>query len=164
MKYLSDVGINKAPENGDLDVDGDIYSNGAKVLDTTSVIAPENRSGGFYLGTISSSTLGTTGNKVISGVGFTPKLVRFSVLPGPATTSSAIDGHGAMTTSSQYFTTTYSGGGNYRKVSETSYCIGWTNNTSSQLLCSYVSMNADGFTINVALASSTFDVAFEAYA
>lgn len=128
-------------------------------------VTSKQRQGGFYIGTISGATLGTTGNKAITGVGFTPKMVRFSSLPTSSTgaTNTAL---GAMTASSQYVvlnaTDTSTGRGRY---SSTSYCIGLVGPGSSTpfLLASYVSMDADGFTINVATASSAFDIAYECY-
>ena len=53
---------------------------------SSNSVGPAARTGGFFIGTISGSTvLNTTGNKAITGVGFTPKLVRFSVLPTAST-------------------------------------------------------------------------------
>lgn len=130
-----------------------------------SAVTPDKRSGGFKVGTIVGSTLGTTGNKSITGVGFTPRLVRFTVLPSASTTSSNY-GSGAMTSSSQYYAAITSTGSGRTRNSSTTACIGWIGDTVSTpvLLANYVSMDADGFTINVTTASSAFDVAYEAYA
>lgn len=130
----------------------------------TGAVGPSKRSGGFKIGTISGSTLGTTGNKNITGVGFTPKLVRFTVL-GTSSTSVAFASTGAMTSSNQYYAATASSSGGYARVSSTSACIAvvTAGSTTLNLSAAYVSMNADGFTINVTAAFGTFDVAYEAY-
>lgn len=116
----------------------------------------------FFIGEIAAATLGTTGNKAITGVGFTPKLVRFLVIT-PAAVTAAVYGMGSMTAQAQFFSTSYASGTNLRRTGSTVNCIGWTDNTSSQLICTYLSMDADGFTITVNTASSTFAVAYEAY-
>ena len=127
-------------------------------------VTPEKRSGGFNVGVISAAVLGTTGDKAITGVGFEPKLVRFTVLPTASTTAILV-GQGAMTASSQYY---YAGinSGTFGRNSSTSACIAWISGGSStpSFLASYVSMDADGFTINVSTANSAFSVAYEAYA
>lgn len=127
-------------------------------------VTPAMRTGGFKMGVIPGATFGTTGNKAITGVGFMPKLVRFTMLPGAATTSSAIQANGAMTTSSQYVATSYASTTASRKVSSTTACIAYTDASTSVMVAAYVSMDADGFTINVSVANSVFDIAYEAYA
>lgn len=131
-----------------------------------AAVTPEKRSGGFKIGTIAgASVLNTTGNKAITGVGFTPKLVRFTILPTAATTSATM-AVGAMTATSQYIMgASSSSSPAYAKNNSTSACLGWLTqgSTTFTLLASYVSMDADGFTINVSAASSTFDAAYEAY-
>ncbi len=127
-------------------------------------VTPEKRSGGFNVGVISAAVLGTTGDKAITGVGFKPKLVRFTVM-GTASTAAIITGVGAMTSTSQFYAASiYSGV--YGRNSSTSACIGWVTGGSSTpyLLASYVSMDDDGFTINVGTANNAFSVAYEAYA
>ena len=137
---------------------------GSKLADAS--VTPVKRSGGFFIGTIAGATLGTTGNKVITGVGFIPKLVRFTVTP-TASTAITLVGIGSMTTTSQYYLactsqSTPTGSRN----SSTSACIGWLTSgvSTPALLASYVSMDADGFTINVGTANGAFDIAYEAYA
>lgn len=129
---------------------------------------PEKRSGGFKVGVIPGSTFATTGLKSITGVGFTtPELVRFTVLFTNSAASSNIS-NGAMTSSNQ-FTVSAAGtsaGGAESRYGSTSNCISWiaAGSSTPSLLASYVSMDNDGFTINVSSASSAFDVAYEAYA
>lgn len=136
---------------------------------TTPAIADDSvtaakRSGGFKIGVILGATLGSTGNKAVTGLGFKPKLVRFTVLP-TASTAAILIGFGAMTETDQFYVTGISSG-TFGRNSSTSACIAWVNGGSStpQLLAGYVSMDSDGFTINVTSSSSTFPVAYEAYA
>lgn len=141
------------------------YSTAASPLGVGK-IGPARRSDGYRAGVIPKATLGTTGNKVISGLGFKPKMVRFTLLTSTDTTSS-ITGFGVMDDAGTQFTQlnyVSASGSVQRKASGTGNCIGWTNQTTSQFLASYVSMNPDGFTINVDIASSAFDVGYEAYA
>lgn len=128
-------------------------------------VGPADRSGGFYIGTIAGATLGTTGNKVITGVGFTPKLVRFEVIPSNSTTV-VLSARGAMTTSAQYAVAVSGSSSDHSRYGTTSNCIAWVSGGSvtPSLLASYVSMDSDGFTINVTTAANNFSVAYEAYA
>lgn len=140
-------------------------SGGIRVADAG--ITPAKRTGGFYIGNIPGATLGSTGNKAITGVGFTPKLVRFTVIVTNSSGAS-IMGFGAMTPSAQFYKTIGTDGTVTNRVASTTDCIGWvtgtTNTTTPSLKCQYVSMDADGFTINVSIAIATFSVSFEAYA
>ena len=123
------------------------------------------RSGGFFIGEISGATLGSTGNKAITGVGFTPKLVRFTIRVSGTSSSAFILSFGAMTATSQFYTSGAGDGTNAFRAGLISACIGWsTAGGTLSLLASYVSMDADGFTINVSTAGTTFAVAYEAYA
>ncbi len=126
-------------------------------------VTPAKRTGGFYIGEITGATLGSTGNKAVTGVGFTPKMVRFTLRTPSAGTTSAINGTGGMTPTFQFFTINFSSATASRRTGSTTACIGWTDDTTTQLSCSYVSMDADGFTINVATASSIFPVVYEAH-
>lgn len=154
---ITDKRIQTGSVPGDGTVDTDQLADNA--------VTPSKRSGGFYIGSISGATLGTTGNKAITGVGFTPKLVRFKVVPSSSATA-ATEGTGAMTASSQYYAaSTSTNTPTSSRNGSTSACIGWLGTGSTPLfLAAYVSMNADGFTINVTTANSAFDVAYEAYA
>lgn len=144
-------------------------TNDASFNDGTGFVAgaitPASRSGGFFIGSISGATLGSTGNKSVTGVGFTPKLVTFALKGGAAATDQALHGYGAMDENGTQFVhfTADSSTGAVRRGSSDSACIAWTSTTTTQLLAAYVSMDADGFTINVSSASSTFAVAYVAY-
>lgn len=128
-------------------------------------MTPEKLTGGFKIGVIPSATLGSTGSKSITGVGFKPRLVKFYSLV-PASDTDMSYGNGAMDDSGSQFAVTISATGSYRgrNSSQTSAYIlksaasgSWVNNFS------YVSMDSDGFTINVVTATSSVPVAFEAY-
>lgn len=128
-------------------------------------ITPDKRSGGFKIGTIAGSTFGTTGNKAITGVGFKPKLVRFTIAP-TASNAAAQTGVGAMTASAQFVSCTWSSATpSAGRISATDGCIGWMSSSSSfGMKSSYVSFDNDGFTIKVDTAGGAFDIAYEAYA
>jgi hypothetical protein len=132
---------------------------------TPGAVGPEDRGGGFKLGTIPASTFGTLGIKPITGVGFTPKLVRFTIMP-TASTSTMATGNGAMTSTSQFWTYTSFDGTSKARDSGTTACIviRSTGTNLAVVTASYSSMDADGFSINVTTAAATFDVAYEAYA
>jgi hypothetical protein len=115
------------------------------------------------IGTLTGATLGTTGNKAVTGVGFTPKIVMFDIVPSNSATV-VLDGSGAMTASGQY-TKSFSGSsGGHSRYGSTSNCISWVSagSVTPSLLASRVSMDADGFTINVTTAANNFDVAWKA--
>lgn len=128
-------------------------------------VTASKRSEVAKVGIISAATLGTTGNKAITGIGFKPKLVRFKMLQNPGTVNT-IYGDGAMTDSDQYTTAATGDGSNRARYSSTSNCISGVGSGSATpfILASKVSMNADGFTINVTTASNAFDWAYEAIA
>lgn len=134
-------------------------------LDTLGqgVVTAEKRSGGFYIGTIPSSTFTTTGNKAITGVGFKPKLVEFTLSRTGAT--NALMSMGAMDEHGNQFV-------RYSNASASGY---WSNGKSNSCImeaapdntwgmqASYVSMDNDGFTINVTNTGAS-PVYYKAYA
>lgn len=136
----------------------------AKIAD--EAVTPAKRSGGFQIGSMAGSTLGTAGNVSVTGVGFIPKLVRFTVLASASGTNQN-EGSGAMTDSSQFWTTSASNtSGTAVRAAGTDAAIAWipATSTTPSFKASYVSMDADGFTINVTTANTSFDIAYEAYA
>lgn len=119
----------------------------------------------YALGTITAATLGTTGNKAVTGLGFRPRLVRFTLAPS-ATGTTATTASGGMTDSAQWYTTAAaSNAPAASRNSSSAACIGYVSAGSSTpiLLASRQSMDQDGFTINVSTASSNFDVIYEAF-
>lgn len=129
-------------------------------------VTPAKRTGGFFIGSVPASTFSSTGVKSITGVGFTPKLVRFTIMP-TANTAVSVAGSGGMTSASQFWTFTSSLTGNWARESGTTACIvARSPGTNTPLFTAvYSAMGADGFSINVTTASgSAWDVAYEAYA
>lgn len=127
---------------------------------------PEKRSGGAKVGVIPGSTFATTGNKAITGLGFKPKLVRFTgVGSDNAATSSksfgAMDSSGNQFMVLEYVTNAPAAG----RRSATNYCVGYMSTTSGYgLAAGFVSMDEDGFTLNCVLAGTAYDFYYEAYA
>lgn len=123
----------------------------AKIAD--AAVTAAKRSQVVAIGTISPTT---TGNFSVTGVGFTPKLVRFTAMLS-ASTSASNYGVGAMTSSAQYVASIAPDGSSGSRNSSTSACIGVLNQASStwNTLGSYVSMDSDGFTINFSTASGS---------
>lgn len=100
-------------------------------------------------------------------MGFKPKLVRFTIIP-PSHVNALNAANGAMTEDSQYVAAI---GANHNparaaRYSSTSASVAYIDSGTGSLLASakYVSMDSDGFTLNVTTASSSYDVAYEAYA
>lgn len=118
-------------------------------------------------GVLSTATLGTTGNKVVTGLGFQPKAVFFEVLPTDNATIH-LHGRGFMSTAAQYAIGGASSGSQSNRVSSSSNCIGWSSAGNGlgvwSLLGSRVSLDADGFTINLSIASNAFPIAWVAIA
>lgn len=174
--YWAEVGQILLPANATTVTNGmitDTRTMASAVLSSSSIstpkiadgaITPTKRTGGFATGVVAAAALGSIGNKSITGVGFTPKLVRFTVLP---TGTGAVQfGVGAMTTTSQYYSAVGADSGSGRtRLSGTDGVIAWgTTGATPDMKASYVSMDADGFTINVSVAQSSFAIAWEAYA
>ena len=131
-------------------------------------VTPDKRSGGFAMGSIPSATLGTTGNKAITGLGFTPKHVDFDLLPTDSSSGTAFFASGAMNDSGlQFYTAIAVSPTSQSRISNTNAAFAYPSSSSStthSLTMEYVSMDADGFTVNVVKASSTFAVRYRAYA
>lgn len=129
-------------------------------------LGPASRTGGFFIGNIPAASFSTIGNRSVTGLGFTPKLVRFTIL-ATSTTGAILMGNGAMTPLAQYYVANSAdAAANRARNSSTSACIGWLTpgSVTPIMLASYVSMDTDGFTINVGTADGTFAVEYEAYA
>lgn len=117
------------------------------------------------IGVISSSVFGTTGNKTVTGVGFKPQLIKtFPLITG---TGAAQYANGVATASSQYISafTIVGASATYNRINSSSGFIGFAaSSTGWALFASLVSMDADGFTINVTTAANDFSYVYEAYA
>lgn len=124
-------------------------------------ITPAMRNGGFFIGVIAAASLGSTGNLAVTGVGFTPKKVRFTIL---YPTSGSTSGHanGAMTTSAQFYNASSANGTNGFRFSSQAKCFGAISaSTTPAVEAQYVSMDAGGFTVNVTTANTNYAVAYE---
>lgn len=125
---------------------------------------PAKRSGGFKLGIIPGATFGTTGNKTITGVGFTPKMVRFWLVP-TSSAAAAQTAIGAADDTTQSAAATFSSSGTAGRESSTNRCIFWMSAANAiGMSTGFVSFNSDGFVLNVYAANSAFSVAYEAFA
>lgn len=118
-------------------------------------------------GQIPAATFSTTGNKTISGLGFRPRFVRFTLLQTSAATSARTLQGVATSSSSQYCTYTLSSetsaSGTTTNSSET-YCICWRENkTTDGMRSSFVNFTDDGFIINVNLANGAIPIQYEAW-
>ena len=138
--------------------------NGQAIADGS--VNPAKRSGGFKVGTIPGSTFGSTGNKSITGVGFKPKYVEFEVIFSSSTTSLRT-GKGWMDESGgQGMAATATNGSSVSSTAlATARCIGWLSvGAATRVMgASFVSMDNDGFTINVNETASSFDVVYRAF-
>lgn len=100
---------------------------------------------------------GSTGNQSVSGVGFQPKVVEFQQLNTSATTAHFM-ARGAMDESGNQWA--MGTGGNLSNIfrnSSSSKCIMFysaVTDATPELQATYVSMDSDGFTINLDIASA----------
>ena len=157
--------------------EGDIWINPSETpapyTPPAGSITPSMRSGGMKVGTIPKETFSSTGAKTVSGLGFKPKLVKFTLIPDPPgatlhTGSGAMDEFGNQWAVSQSYSPTATPQGTIAARSS-SRCIIRNSGSSVgavSLSAEFVSMNPDGFTINVidASAGSIQGFAWEAYA
>jgi hypothetical protein len=138
-------------------------------------VTPDRRSGGFAVGTFTGPS--STGNYSVTGVGFTPKIVRFSIAGGTGGLGSGLNntkaiGHGVMTANGNQHTFTFAVRANagYQYTNRlTTRCIaGYVMDSSGNetlfFSASFVSMDGDGFTINVNNASTVAFIGWEAEA
>ena len=151
--------------NGQIDGDNIAANAITTVKVANEAINPAKRSGGYKTGTIPGSTFSTTGNKAITGVGFRPKMVRFTVVPTTSNTT-LIGGNGSMDEDGDQFSfLLWATSTTAARRGFSASCIGFMDtSTTTGMAASYVSMNTDGFTINVSTANGTFDIGYEAFA
>lgn len=137
----------------------------ATVSVADGAITPVKRSGGYKISNFLSHS--TTGNKAITGLGFRPKLVRFSVIPDSTGTDTrtgqgAMDSFGNQWAWHHYLNVS---GNVIRQEWSSSSCIYITGTpTTAVYQASYVSLDSDGFTINVTSGNSSYRVFWEALA
>lgn len=121
-----------------------------------------------YVGTFGSTVFDSTGNKSATGLGFLPKLVRFTIRKNSG--ADMWTGSGAMDSAgNQFYTTsTHDASANAGgTASGTDGCIAITGLATDTLdmKAIFVSMDADGFTVNCNNAASigAVLVSYEAY-
>lgn len=117
----------------------------AKIAD--SAVTAAKRSGGFKVGTFTPST---TGNLAITGVGFTPKAVVFQDLSATGTANNE-NFWGTMDEDGSQFVHAINNdtGSNRARFTSKSHCIAVISAGGSVAQrAAYVSMDADGFTVN----------------
>ena len=148
------VGIGKDPVDGALDVDGDIYSNGEKVETKAKV------------GIISGSNFSSLGAKTVSiSFGFTPKIIRFSVVTPTSTSGYAQFSTGAVDSSLNQWSQSIavSSGVGSGRSSSTTRAIEVINTASNVYVAAAVTaMNQNGITFNVTTANTAYDIGYEA--
>lgn len=121
----------------------------------------QSKAGSFSLNT-------STGNQAITGVGFTPKAVIFSwtALTAAGSAADAGMGRGVATSSTSRFahwvqTLDANGSSDSDRRHTASACITRTNSSNTLVEeADFVSMDADGFTINVGTASTALLVRY----
>lgn len=136
------------------------YSGGAWEL-----VTPPKKIGSF-------TTTGTTGNRQITGVGFKPKLVKFTAVPTAGSAVQSIVNSGAMDDSGGQYVVGSSARPVVSNRAETAvpvtnacikaYGISSGGVFGTDLTAAYVSMDADGFTINFSATAVGYTVLWEA--
>lgn len=146
------VGIGKIPENGALDVEGDIYSNGEKVGTKIKV------------GVIAGSHFGTAGSRTIPiSFGFTPKSIRFSVLASNNINLANL-GIGVVDKDLSQWSTAVaiSSSGAGRQSSTTAAILALNFNDNQYVRAEVTAISSTGITVNVTTANSGYDFGYEA--
>ena len=126
----------------------------ADTVTTTAIadgsVTPAKRSGGFKIVTIPPATLGTTGTKTVSGVGFTPKYIEVHT-SYDASAAGAIRectgySDGTITTVRGFATS----GSSQARWSSTTSIMNIRNEANTSLLVAGTpTFNSDGFTFNL---------------
>lgn len=121
---------------------------------------------GVKIGTIPGATFGTTGYKAITGLGFKPRMVRFFLMHAAASsTARTLQGvaTGPASQRATYTLVDTTTSGNFTTNSAEDLCIAWRENkTTDGMKASFVSMDNDGFTINVLVANGNIPIGYEA--
>lgn len=142
----------------------------SKITDKRTIATPklasgsvtaDKRSGGYYIGTINISS--GTGNQSFTGVGFKPKLVKFTW--SNQSTGTIAKAYGHMTDNGQYTTAESYDASNRAYTVSTTRCFITANTVGAvNREYSYVSMDNDGFTINRNVNTGTPVLIIECYA
>lgn len=112
-----------------------------------------------------------TGNLAVTGVGFKPKLVRFTVVPTASSGTNSLSNQGVMDgAGNQWSIANASRHGvseSDTSTPDTTKCIKSNSQSAgavftTDLSAAYVSMDTDGFTVNFTVASSSYTVLWEA--
>jgi hypothetical protein len=176
---LTAVLINQGPNalaavvNGQIDDTNVSSISGSKVADGTvgttkivdGAITPAKRAGGYYVGEIATSVFSTTGAKTITGVGFTPRMIKVTVGFDVAAAGAYrfcngfADGTRSYVRGAAVDTTT-----NARWYVNGTFINVRTEANVSDLTATFTAFTSDGFTINVSAANSSYSATFEAYA
>lgn len=135
------------------------------------ILAIEDSGGSLIkIGTFASPA--STGAYAVTGVGFTPKLVKFTTTLTSGSNTFLLGGGGAMTASSQFayaFGARGSLNGRHTRTASTAACLALLSISvgdvaSDALLASRTSLDVDGFTINFSATGTGYTVQWEAYA
>lgn len=144
--------------------EGDVWINPSAVVPAytpgPASITPAMRTGGISSGVIPAEFFGSTGIKsAVTGLGYTPKRVRFTLLAEPSSTAARTCIGSATSSANQFISATSVVSGTYRVDTATTACVGRLSATTGwSMLARFVSMDADGFTLNVSIASSSLIV------
>lgn len=146
-----------------------VYRKDLNTLETYNGSAWEtNISTKTAVGTFASPA--STGNLAVTGLGFKPKMVKFTVGLTSATSSFMVMGGGAMTSTSQY---AYAWGarnslnGRHTRAASTTQCLALLNISAGDVVsdgyvAQYVSMDSGGFTVNFTTTATGATIYWEA--
>lgn len=161
--------LNDLVENIESLADGSGIGDGA--IDTTQLadesVTPDKRSGGYMAGFFTAPS--TTGNYSVTGVGFKPKLVVFAVSYTSSDNDRLLISQGRMDEfGNQGYNAIYWTASLTRsRSSNGSAFVGYYSPGGSftqELVGQYVSMDEDGFTVNIISTNTRYLVQWTAYA
>jgi hypothetical protein len=132
-----------------------------------SVVTPDKRTGGFKVGSLASPA--GTGNSAVTGVGFTPKMVVFDVVYTASDDARSHYSTGSMDASgNQYTASSLTTSTLFRTRMSTARCIAGYSSPGGtftlQVAAAFVSMDADGFTVNFSASTTGYTILWKAYA
>lgn len=139
--------------------------------------AYETYTGSAWVNKMTRAKVGTftcpssTGNNSVTGVGFTPKIVRFTVVPTSGSTTNSLSNQGSMDAAgNQWAIANASRHGvseSDTSALDTTKCLKSTSQSAGaaygvDIVAAYVSMDSDGFTMNFTTTSNSYSVMWEA--